>query len=485
MRITSNQNITVIIGFTALLFGYVLALLLHNHAMLITVLMAGMPLLLLTPFSTTRRIALILLITLVPLTGILKPLTGIRYAPITFDIGILIACVFDLIDRILQRNLRFDILDYLMGAFFVLALLQIFNPNVPGLRAGIEGFRKFAFMSVAFYAGRHILSFHDLKLFQKLILPISSCIAFYGLKQFFYMSEFDYKVLELSTGSPTTYLLGGWIRPFSILPGPFHLGLYLLITIIFIIGYLLNGKKQLPVWVLMLLVLSIQLASLFVTRTKGNWVALLIGLTVLIVFQQRGSRVWQILSIVTFIGIIISGLHWVMPSITVSEIFFKSVSAVANPIEAPTLQLRLDLWKYSIFPALKLHPLLGYGTSSAGEGLAHLYRGLSSSYFYSHNLYFKVCLELGLIGFFLFLTVIGMSIYKGSGEVIQANDLSEEYSGFGIISIAVIWAFLTAGLVSPVLDAAPINYYFWLLLGFLSKLHQTERYDETGDDSLS
>jgi O-antigen ligase len=485
MRITSNLNITVIISLTALVFGYILARLFYNHAMLISVLMAGMPLLLLAPFSATRRIALILLIVLVPLTGIFKPLTGIRYAPITFDIGILLACVFDLIDRILQRNLRFDILDYLMGAFFVLALLQMFNPNVPGLRAGIEGFRKFAFMSVAFYAGRHILKFDDLKRFQKLILPISSLIALYGLKQFFYMSEFDYKVLELSTGSLTTYLLGGWIRPFSILPGPFHLGLYLLITILFIIGYLLHGKRQLPIWILMLLVLSIQSASLFVTRTKGNWIALLIGITVLILLQQRGSRIWQILSIATFIGIIIAGLQWVMPSITVSEIFFKSVSDAANLIQAPTLQFRLALWKYSIFPALKLHPLLGYGTSSAGEGLAHLYRGLSASYFYSHNLYFKVSLELGIIGFFLFITIIGMSVYKGGVRVIQARDLPEERSDFGIICIAVIGAFLSAGLVAPVLDAAPINYYFWLLLGFLSKLHQTGRYDETGDDSLS
>jgi len=484
MRIVSNLNITVICAFTALLFGYILALLLHNHAMLITVLMAGMPLLVLAPFSATRRIALILLITLVPLTGILKPLTGIRYAPITFDIGILIACVFDLIDRILQRNLRFDVLDYLMGSFFLLALLQMFNPNVPGLRAGIEGFRKFAFMSIAFYAGRHILKFDDLKLFQKLILPVSLGIALYGLKQFFYMSEFDYKVLELSTGSPTTYLLGGWIRPFSILPGPFHLGLYLLITILFIIGYLLHDKRQLPIWILMLLVLSIQVASLFVTRTKGNWIALLIGITVLILFQQRGSRIWPILSIGAFIGLIISNLHWIMPSLTVSEIFLKSVSNVANPIEAPTFQLRLDLWKYTIFPALKLHPLLGYGTSSAGEGLAYLYKGLSASYFYSHNLYLKVCLESGLIGFFLFLAIIGMSIYKASVRIIQANDLSEAYSSFGIISIAVIGAFLAAGLVAPILDAAPINYYFWLLLGFLAKWHQGDRYDETGSDSL-
>ncbi len=476
MRIASNQNITIVVSFTALLFGYVLASLLYNHAMLISVLMAGMPLLLLVPFAETRRFSLILLIALVPLTGIFKPLTGIRYAPVTFDIAILLACVFDLIDRILQRNLRFDTLDYLMGAFWVLALLQMFNPNVPGLRAGIEGFRKFAYMSVTFYAGRHILELDDLKLFQKLVLPISTGIALYGLKQFFYLSEFDYDFLELATGGSTTYFLGGWIRPFSILPGPFHLGLYLLITILFIVGYLLNEKRSLPVWILMIFVLSIQLTSLFFTRTKGNWVALVIGMTVLILFQQRGSKIWWVLCVMTFLGIIIGALQWFMPSTTASEIFLRSLSNAANPIEAPTFQLRLDLWKYKIYPALKHHPLIGYGTSSAGEGLGHLYSGLSSLYFYSHNLLFKVCLELGLVGLFLFLSLIGISIYKGTARVIQAKNLSNEHAGFTVVSIAVVCAFLATGIVAPILDAAPINYYFWLLLGFLSRWPQTDQY---------
>ena len=474
MRIASNQNITVIISFTALLFGYVLARLFYNHAMLISVLMAGMPLLLLAPFSATRRIALILLITLVPLTGIFKPLTGIRYAPVTFDIGILIACVFDLIDRILQRNLRFDVLDYLMGAFFVLALLQMFNPNVPSLRAGIEGFRKFAFMSIAFYAGRHILKFDDLKLFQKLMLPISLFIALYGLKQFFYMSEFDYRVLELSTGSATTYFMGGWIRPFSILSGPFHLGLYLLITILFIISYLMRGNKQLPAWIFMFLVLGVQLATLYVTRTKRNWIALIIGMIVLTIYQRHRSKLLYLISTLCFISLIVGVLIWATPSESVSSILLNSMTYAANPLEAPTFQIRLELWRYTVLPALKLRPLLGYGTSSAGEGLAHLYHGSLSYYFFSHNQYFKVFLELGLIGLLLFMAIITISVVQGYQRLRLIEDLPEEsMSSFRCI-MAVIIAVLTTGLVGAILDAAPISYYFWLLLGFLSKWHADE-----------
>jgi len=474
MKTVSYHNLNAIISFTALLFGWLLARLLYNHAILIAVLMAGVPLLLLAPFSATRRISLILLITLIPLTGVFKPLTGIRYAPVTFDIGILLACVFDLIDRMLNRNLRFDRLDYLFGVFIALAFLQMFNPNVPSLRAGIEGFRKFTFMSIAFYAGRHILKIEDLQVLRKLMLPISFVIALYGLKQFFHLSEFDYAMLELSKGSPVTHFGGGWIRPFSVLPGPFHLGAYLLITILFIISYLMHEKKQLPVSILILFVLNVQLVSLFVTRTKANWIALLIGMFVLVLFQRRGSKVWWLVSGFTLISIIISFVYWATPYANVSEIFLKSVTDAANPIEAPTFQIRLELWKYIVLPAIKSHPFIGYGTSSAGEGLAYLYSGTSSFFFYSHNLFLKIFIEMGFIGFLLFMVIIIISIFKARQFIFQTSDLSNDILNGLRCIIAVVVAILTTGFTGPILDAAPVNYYFWLLLGMLVKSSHNE-----------
>lgn len=469
MRIAFEQNISIIVSFTALLFGYVLARLLYNHAMLISVLMAGMPLLLLVPFAETRRLALILLIALVPLTGIFKPLTGIRYAPVTFDIAILLACVFDLIDRILQRNLRFDILDYLMGAFWVLALLQMFNPNVPGLRAGIEGFRKFAYMSVTFYAGRHILELDDLKLFQKLVLPISTGVALYGLKQFFYLSEFDYNVLELATGGTVTYFMGGWLRPFSILSGPFHLGLYLLITIIFTSNYLMDENKQFPARILMLLALSVQLVTLYTTRTKRNWIALSVGIVFLMIYQRNRLKISYLIGGIGFISIIISLLIWATPSEDASSLLLRSMSYAMNPLEAPTFQIRLELWKHTIIPALKSRPLMGYGTSSAGEGLSHLYRGTLNFHFFSHNQYFKVFLELGVMGFLLFLSVIFNSLFNAHKQIRKADNVYNEDIWWVKCIMAVIVAILISGLAGAILDAAPISYYFWLLLGFISK----------------
>ena len=143
-------------------------------------------------------------------------------------------------------------------------------------------------------------------------------------------------------------------------------------------------------------------------------------------------------------------------------------SAITNPLQAPTFVYRMELWQETMIPAFQEQPFLGYGTSSAGEGLANLYIGTGSRYFNSHNLYIKILLEMGVVGLFLFLWIVGESLWTGLRQLRGPNNSSPDTTVLLQWGVAGVTAILVSGLVIPNLDAYPVNYYFWLLLGLLS-----------------
>jgi diguanylate cyclase (GGDEF)-like protein len=75
-----------------------------------------------------------------------------------------------------RGRIRFHPLDGLVAAFFLLAALQVFNPNVPGPLVGLEGFRKTAFTMLAYLVVR--LSFRQDAMPFFRIVAIGSIVAF-------------------------------------------------------------------------------------------------------------------------------------------------------------------------------------------------------------------------------------------------------------------------------------------------------------------
>ncbi len=452
------------------LFGGIAAFILRDFLLHVLVILVGLPLVLLLFSSHFRPTMIVITLATVPLVGILKAISGSRFAPLTFDLGLLMACLFVILHEVLRKRVHFSLLDFLWLSFFVLAFMQMFNPNVPSLQAGIEGFRKFAFMSIAFYLGRHLLSLKDLKFFRRLILAISVVVALYGLKQFFYLSTLDLKIVELATAGRTTYFMGGWIRPFSTTPGPFHLGLYMMIVLLLACTLLVDKKTTTQYRIVLIGIIVLELTVLIMTRTKGNWIGLIVGVLVLAFLQGRHSlRAMIRLLGFSLLGVLTIALLITFTSDAALRVMQDAIFAVTRPLEAPTFIYRLGLWNEIMIPAFQAHPIIGYGTSSAGEGLSNLYRETSSMFFSSHNLYLKIALELGIPGLFLFLSIVVGSVMNGWRNIKRLSITSSDneriifYWAFTVLS-----AFLVAGLVIPTLDAYPPNYYFWLLLGILS-----------------
>jgi O-antigen ligase len=166
----------------------------------------------------------------------------------------------------------------------------------------------------------------------------------------------------------------------------------------------------------------------------------------------------------------------IVPPNTISALD-DAIFAITNPLEAPTFLYRVQLWEEIMIPALQENPLWGYGTSSAGEGLGSLYAKTNSQHFASHNLYLKIFLELGIIGLFLFFVLVIGSLSRA----FTSWRLARKYTIDPTIQITQFWgiatviAFLVAGLAIPTLDAQPVSYYFWLLLGLISSREFTHK----------
>ena len=465
-----GNGLTIAIVLILVAISALLAVLPEQLVLFFGVLLVGLPLAALVISKRTRNTAVVAMLVLLPLTAILKAITGIRFAPLVFDLGLLLACLLHLGEGLLRGKLRVGAADLLLLFLWVMALLQMFNPNVPDLQAGIEGFRKFIFMSIAFYISRHLFRMRDFRLFSKGMILFSIPVTLYGIKQFLVMWPIDYRMIELSTASPVTFLMGGWIRPFSTMSGPFQLGLYLVVVMLLLLVLLTKAKPKAWLRLSFLVLLGLQLALLLMTRTKGNWGGFLVGAIVLILLQSRNPiRAAFRLAGLAAVGGLIVGLVFYVASGDTRAVLDDAIFAITNPLEAPTFVFRMQLWTEEIIPALREQWLLGYGTSSAGEGLQNLYEGTTSQFFYSHNLYIKVLLEMGLIGFVVFLALVGTSMLGGFRYLYRVKRVQPQAVMFLQWSLAVTVSFLIGGIVIATLDAYPANYYFWLLLGVLSR----------------
>lgn len=469
-RIVRSNGLAIAIALILVAISALLAVLPERLVLFFGVVLVGLPLAALVISKRTRNTAVVAMLVLLPLTAILKAITGIRFAPLVFDLGLLLACVLHLGEGLVRGRLRAGPLDLLLLFLWVLALLQMFNPNVPDMQAGIEGFRKFIFMSIAFYISRHLFQMRDFRLFTKSMILFSIPVTLYGIKQFLVMWPIDYRMIELSTSSSVTFLMGGWIRPFSTMSGPFQLGLYLVVMLPLLLIVLTKTRPKPWVRVLLLVLLGLQIALMLMTRTKGNWGGFLVGVVVLVLLQSRNPiRAAFRLAGLAVVGGLILGLILYVTSGQTRAVMDDAIFAITHPLEAPTFIFRMELWTEEIIPALRAQWLLGYGTSSAGEGLQNLYEGTTAQFFYSHNLYIKVLLELGLIGFLAFLALVGTSIWNGMRYLFRAHNIQPQVAMLVQWGMAVTVAFLIAGVVIATLDAYPANYYFWLLLGVLSR----------------
>lgn len=414
--------------------------------------------------------ALAILIVLGEWTGAARALLGGPFYAGALDVATMGLFIVVAARSWRRRSIHLGAVDLLLILYVGIAIAEIFNPNVPGVIVGLEGFRKSAFAIIAFFIVRLAVESDGWSRFYRIVAAGSVPALLVGMWQVIFNPPIAQMIISSSGVSPISFHLGVTTRAFVPTAGPFHLGI--LAGTAAILGLVLCGSRGwrwLPVALLGAIVLSWSL-------TRGNAVATVVAAAlVLVLAPERWSRprmlstvavsgagaVLAVLVITGFITVgsvsypgIVTGDQSGSPAATAAP----DLSGVLDPLEDKNLQYRLSYWREDLKAILE-RPLIGYGTSAAADGFGAEYAAADARNFDPHSLYLKPVLEDGIPGAIVFLVAL-LAILWSAVRVLRQD------RGLGVILVSIGAIAGVAGLTGPMLDAYPFSLLFWATCGW-------------------
>lgn len=370
---------------------------------------------------------------------------------------------------------RVGLLGLLIACWIGLAAIEILNPNVPSLRAGLEGFRKTAFTAAAFFIVALWPRADGSRFYG--IVAIGLVPAFLmAIRQFVSPAPLDLEILGSSGISPITFHSGGVLRAFSPTAGPFHVGILggaaLIISLVVL-------RRASGVWMLVSIVAAVALG---LSLTRANFAAAFAAaLLIAVLFRGRGrlrnvaqlvpAGVASALAVLIAVGALgVPGLSVPPdaspdpssgPTATRAPTVGDVVGDLADPLSDKNLRFRFAFWA-DFASAIAERPIIGYGTSAAADGFDHFYQGTGRANFEPHSIYFKAALELGMIGLLLLLAILGIAAWLALRKALRGDPI-------GMIAFGIVLLVGVTGVTGPMLDAYPANLLFWATCGWCTR----------------
>lgn len=418
-------------------------------------------------------------------TGLARGILGVPIYAAVLDVALLGLAGVVALGFIRRRELpHLSVLTILMGAYMLLSLIEILNPNVPSLRAGIEGFRKTAFTMLGFFIV--LLSGEvDAARFFRIVALGSVPTFIWAARQFISPLAVELNTISSAGTSPISFHSGQVLRAFAPTAGPFHLGI--LGGTVLIIAVMLAASRS-RWW---LLVAAFAGMGLGLSITRANIVGLVAACVVLaIVASPMRERLMTAVRMAGPVGAALVSVLFAVGALaqnpgaspgaplpgSSSPPHGTTVGKIISTIEDPTvdksLQFRFSYWQ-DFASAVGQQPFIGYGTSAAADGFDHFYEGTGSTNFEPHSLYFKAALEFGLGGLaFLLAIFAGVIVAIVRGWRFDRLTAS--------IMLGTLTLMAVSGITGPMLDAYPVNLLFWSICGWTAVAAKTARRDRFG-----
>ena len=223
--------------------------------------------------------------------------------------------------------------------------------------------------------------------------------SYLAIMQFIFQRTFENKWLGLALHYPSdlgsavlqTNEGGRWLRAYGSFGWPNDLGIYLSIT--FIIGLMLYNyfpkiKEKVFIFAGQLIIIT----GLFFSFSRSAFIALLLGLIVLFIFEKR--KILKSL-VAPFILVIILAVIY-LP-------LWQSRIAVENRLEVRAINERFDQYK-DFFEMFLTHPMFGVGPGNYVYALYNQKINLSPWLYQPvHNIYLLFLAEWGVVGIIIIL----------------------------------------------------------------------------------
>jgi len=370
---------------------------------------------------------------------------------------LLLLAAREVLDRrpIRRENVPFLIF---ICAYLGIGILQIANPNVPTLLAGLEGFRKTCLYISPALIGLYLgWSPRTATRFIRILAIAAVPLCLYGIKQVFSPSAFDLQIPEQNTAGDAVYNVFGAFRATSLFASPFALGF--MGNVVVALGVFLASVRTRAPWVWIIVCSGV--AAIVVSLTR---VSILSGLVLAAVAPPLILRAhgWVVRA---GAGLILVALVGMALSMTpVGDLIVRSLDL--RHLDEDRAYLRFEGYDTALAELAK-SPITGYGAGSAGDGLDSYFAG--SVYLpASHNVLLKIGFELGLFGLLAFL-LFCLSWVRIAIHRYQAAAGREEKALIGL-ACGLFIVFTVQGASGSAIDTFPANAITFFLMGLVAGL---------------
>lgn len=246
-------------------------------------------------------------------------------------------------------------------------------------------------------------------------------------------------------------------------------GAYLLVILSIMLNLFLSGSKQLKR--ISLICILPTFYAFFYTFSRGGLVALVVMLIFLLILRKNQRKRLLIMSLA--FGIIAAViftpvfLRWSQQTYLVKggQFYFKK-----------NISERLAQWDASL-DQFKQHPLLGKGfhTYHFRELNFRSQYGLVDYIQHGHNIYLRLLIESGVLGFIPFLVLI-VIIYKHAFRILK-KPVSEELRWLAYVTLTALTGFLVGSMMESLFTVGRVTGPLFALIGLLMVKSRMEGID--------
>ena len=241
-------------------------------------------------------------------------------------------------------------------------------------------------------------------------------------------------------------------RPTGTLGGPNSFASFLSFGVFFILAFLRHMNKGIFKKILVGGILALSVYLIIMTRSRGNYLAVLLSLSFLSIFMLK---VRQTLKVTMVVGLALLLLILVLPQQT-HRVWVTAVTefeSLFNPIELGqgSIGIRLALAEDSITSAIKT---LGFGMGAGNAG-------------YPHNWWLEILASYGIwifAGYVIFYSALVLELYKIYKKLVDEN---EKMICEGLL-LSLIALFFVSFSPSSIMTFKPQWFLFAFALAFLN-----------------
>ncbi len=319
--------------------------------------------------------------------------------------------------------------------------------------------RAFSFYNYYHLMGRYVLFYYltlsnfnrleDVRRMAFVLLSASALVCLYGFYQYAAGSIMAAEWVDREQFPELT------MRVFSTLENPNLLAGYL-VSLASLTGGMLWQETEKRTKILLAALGLAQIGCLVLTYSRGSWLSLL--------------------AVVGLAGVLINRrLLWLLAVVPVAllighEAVLERIMSVLNPSDTSSM-LRLALWESTV-AMIQDHPWFGIGWGSywlVYPEYDFFIQNPAVKILHAHNMYLNFAAEIGLPGFFAFMTIL---IAHGRMAVRNWRKAGPKARGMFLGMAASFVGILLNGLTDYVLFNIQLSLLYWLTLALIIVLQR-------------